>query len=156
MEYADDGDLESKITKHQKNKTNFSENELWSYLIQMIQGLKSLHDNKIMHRDLKSANVFMMKNGLLKLGDLNVSKVVKMGLVYTQTGTPYYASPEVWADKPYDYKSDIWSVGCVMYELCTLKPPFRGQNLDQLYQCVKKGKEISSIFKMINFCRNLK
>ena len=99
-----------------------------------------------MHRDLKSANVFLMKNGILKLGDLNVSKVVKMGLVYTQTGTPYYASPEVWADKPYDYKSDIWSVGCVMYELCALKPPFRGQNLDQLYQCVKKGKRIFNFF----------
>ena len=90
-------------------------------------------------RDIKCANIFLFKNGSVKLGDLNVSKVVKMGLVYTQTGTPYYASPEVWADKPYDYKSDIWSVGCVMYELCALKPPFRGQNLDQLYQCVKKG-----------------
>jgi len=139
MEYADDGDLENKIQKHIKNKTNVSENELWSYLIQMIQGLKSLHDNKIMHRDLKSANVFILKNGVLKLGDLNVSKVVKMGLVYTQTGTPYYASPEVWADKPYDYKSDIWSVGCVMYELSALKPPFRGNNLEQLYASVKKG-----------------
>lgn len=93
LEYADDGDLESKIKTHQKNKTNFSENDLWSYLIQMIEGLKALHDMKTMHRDLKSANVFLMSNGLLKLGDLNVSKVVKMGLVYTQTGTPYYASP---------------------------------------------------------------
>jgi NIMA (never in mitosis gene a)-related kinase len=139
MEFADDGDLESKIQKHTKNKTNFSENEIWSYLIQMIQGLKALHDNKIMHRDLKSANVFLMKDGTLKLGDLNVSKVVKMGLVYTQTGTPYYASPEVWADKPYDYKSDIWSVGCVIYELCCLKPPFKGSNLEQLYKAVTKG-----------------
>jgi NIMA (never in mitosis gene a)-related kinase len=66
-----------------------------------------------------------------------------MGLVYTQTGTPYYASPEVWADKPYSYKSDIWSVGCVMYELSALKPPFRGNNLEQLYSSVKKG----NIFK---------
>jgi NIMA (never in mitosis gene a)-related kinase len=139
MEYADDGDLESKIQKHIKNKTNFPENEIWSYLVQMIQGLKALHDNKIMHRDLKSANVFLMKDGTLKLGDLNVSKVVKMGLVYTQTGTPYYASPEVWADKPYDYKSDIWSVGCVIYELCALRPPFKGSNLEQLYKNVTKG-----------------
>ena len=142
MECADDGDFESKIKKHIRNKTNFSETQLWSYLIQMIQGLKALHDIKIMHRDLKSANVFMMKDGSLKLGDLNVSKVVKMGLLYTQTGTPYYASPEVWADRPYDYKSDIWSVGCVIYELCALKPPFRGQNLEQLYKCVTKGKII--------------
>lgn len=139
MEYADDGDLESKIQKHIKNKTNFSENDLWNYVIQMISGLKALHDIKIMHRDLKSANVFLMKSGIVKLGDLNVSKVVKMGLVYTQTGTPYYASPEVWADKPYDYKSDIWSIGCVLYELCNLKPPFRGNNLEQLYKCVTKG-----------------
>jgi NIMA (never in mitosis gene a)-related kinase len=140
MEYADDGDLESKITTHSKNKTNFPENDIWSYLIQMIEGLKALHDIKTMHRDLKSANVFLMKNGLLKLGDLNVSKVVKNKLVYTQTGTPYYASPEVWADKPYDYKSDIWSVGCVLYELCALKPPFRGSSLEQLYKNVTKGK----------------
>lgn len=139
MEFADDGDLESKIKNHIKNKTNFPENDIWSYLIQMIEGLKALHDIKTMHRDLKSANVFVMKSGLLKLGDLNVSKVVKNKLAYTQTGTPYYASPEVWADKPYDYKSDIWSVGCVIYELCALKPPFRGNSMEQLYKNVTKG-----------------
>src|SRR6185295_8771772 len=121
LEYADDGDLESKLKNHIKNKTTFPETQLWSYLIQMIQGLKVLHDIDIMHRDLKSANIFVMKDGSIKLGDLNVSKVIKKGLAFTQTGTPYYASPEVWADKPYDYKSDIWSVGCVLYELCTLK-----------------------------------
>lgn len=139
MEFADDGDLETKIQLHTKNKTNFPENEIWSYLIQIIEGLKALHDMKTLHRDLKSANVFLMKNGLLKLGDLNVSKVIKNKLVYTQTGTPYYASPEVWADRPYDYKSDIWSAGCVIYELCCLKPPFRGNSLEQLYQNVTKG-----------------
>jgi len=77
-----------------------------------------------MHRDLKCANVFMSNNGV-KLGDLNVSKVAKQGLVYTQTGTPYYASPEVWSGKPYDFKSDIWSLGCVIYEVATLNPPFK-------------------------------
>jgi NIMA (never in mitosis gene a)-related kinase len=65
----------------------------------------------IMHRDLKSANVFMFSSGQVKLGDLNVSKVLKGGLSYTQTGTPYYASPEIWKDLPYDIKSDIWSLG---------------------------------------------
>jgi len=61
----------------------------------MIKGLKALHDLKIFHRDLKSANIFLNKDGTAKLGDLNVSKLAKRGLLYTQTGTPYYASPEV-------------------------------------------------------------
>ena len=91
----------------------------------MVRALKTLHAMKILHRDLKSANVFLYKDGNAKLGDLNVSKVAKKGLLYTQTGTPYYASPEVWKDQPYDSKSDIWSLGCVLYEMTTLKPPFR-------------------------------
>ncbi len=70
----------------------------------------------------KSANVFLNKDGSVKLGDMNVSKLAKKGLLYTQTGTPYYASPEVWKDQPYDSKSDIWSLGCVLYEMTTLKP----------------------------------
>ena len=139
MELADDGDLESKIQGHIKSKTNMPESAVWSYLIQMTSGLKALHDNKIMHRDLKCANIFLMKDGTLKLGDLNVSKVVKMQLAYTQTGTPYYASPEVWSDKPYDYKSDLWSVGAVIYELCTLKPPFKGTSLQELYRNIMRG-----------------
>jgi NIMA (never in mitosis gene a)-related kinase len=60
-------------------------------------------------------------------------------LLYTQTGTPYYASPEVWKDKPYDSKSDIWSLGCVIYEMATLKPPFRAEDMDGLYKKVVKG-----------------
>jgi NIMA (never in mitosis gene a)-related kinase len=89
-----------------------------------VKGLQSLHELNIVHRDIKSANLFISKNGMLKLGDMNVSKVAKRGFLSTQTGTPYYASPEVWKDKPYDVKSDIWSLGCVLYELCALAPPF--------------------------------
>jgi NIMA (never in mitosis gene a)-related kinase len=85
-----------------------------------VRGLKALHNFKILHRDLKSANVFLNKDGDAKLGDLNVSKVAKKGLLYTQTGTPYYASPEVWKDQPYDSKSDLWSLGCVLYEIIAL------------------------------------
>ena len=76
----------------------------------------------------------------MKLGDLNVSKVAKKGLLYTQTGTPYYASPEVWKDKPYDAKSDIWSLGCVLYEAAALHPPFRANDMKGLFQKVIAGK----------------
>lgn len=75
-----------------------------------------------------------------KIGDLNVSKVAKKGLLYTQTGTPYYASPEVWRDKPYDHKSDIWSLGCVIYEILALKVPFRAENMEQLFKKVLEGR----------------
>ena len=141
MEYADDGDLQTKIQKMRKEGGMFNENLIWSYSIQMIEGLKALHDKKIMHRDLKSANIFLLKDKhQCKLGDMNVSKVIKDKVLLTQTGTPYYASPEVWNDKPYSYKSDLWSIGCVIYELCALHPPFSGKDLDELYENVCKGK----------------
>jgi NIMA (never in mitosis gene a)-related kinase len=81
----------------------------------------------------------MYSEGVIKLGDLNVSKVVKQGLGYTQTGTPYYASPEVWEDKPYDTKSDIWSLGCVIYEMTSLLPPFTAPDMKGLFKSVTKG-----------------
>ena len=139
MEYADNGDLYQKIIQHKKTAKFFEEIDIWKIFIQLVKGLKSLHDLKILHRDLKSANVFLLSNGYSKLGDLNVSKVARRGLGYTQTGTPYYASPEVWKDKPYDNKSDIWSLGCVLYEMICLHPPFRAQNMEGLYNKVIKG-----------------
>lgn len=88
-----------------------------------------------MHRDLKSANVFINRDLSVKLGDMNVSKLAtKEGLNYTQTGTPYYASPEVWRDEAYSFKSDIWSLGCVLYEMVTGKPPFMAENMAGLYK----------------------
>ena len=139
MEYADNGDLFQKITKHQKDQTYFKEDDIWRIFIQVVKGLKALHDVNIFHRDLKSANVFLNKDGSAKLGDMNVSKVAKKGLLYTQTGTPYYASPEVWRDQPYDMKSDIWSLGCVLYESITLRPPFRADDMAGLYKKVLRG-----------------
>ena len=139
MEYADKGDLYQKITQYKKAGTLIEETDIWRILIQLVKGLKALHELKILHRDLKSANVFLFSDGSAKLGDLNVSKVAKKGLGYTQTGTPYYASPEVWNDKPYGSKSDIWSLGCVIYEMTTLRPPFRAESMEGLYNKVIKG-----------------
>lgn len=144
MELCTGGDILQRIESYKKNRGNFPEQQLWRYLVQLMQGLKQLHDNDIVHRDIKCANLFVM-NGhdgqpdQIKLGDLNVSKVAKGAMLQTQTGTPYYASPEVWRDMPYNAKSDIWSAGCVMYEMAALKPPFTATDMSQLYQRVTKG-----------------
>lgn len=106
----------------------------------MILGLKALHDSKICHRDLKCANIFLTSKGEAKLGDFNVSKVLHRGMLHTQTGTPYYASPEVWQDKPYDQKSDIWSLGCVLYEMLNKRPPFKSNSMKDLYKKVILAK----------------
>ena len=140
MEYADKGDLYQKITQFKKIGCLIEEIDVWRIFIQMVKGLKSLHDLNILHRDLKSANIFLFNDGSAKIGDLNVSKVMTKNLGYTQTGTPYYASPEVWKDQPYDNKSDIWSLGCVTFEMVALRPPFRAENMDKLYNKVIKGQ----------------
>lgn len=105
----------------------------------MIKGIKALHDKRILHRDLKSANIFTYSDGTVKIGDLNVSKIMKEQLSYTQTGTPYYASPEVWRDKPYDFKSDVWSLGVIIYEVTMLAVPFKAETIEELYKKVCRG-----------------
>ena len=142
MEYCDDGDLETKINNMKRNKQKFEECLIWNYTLQILGGLKALHDKKILHRDLKSANIFLMKkNNQCKIGDLNTSKVMKdKYLINSQIGTPTYSSPEIWKNKPYSYKSDLWSVGCIIYEMCCLRPPFKGKNLDELCENICNGK----------------
>lgn len=140
MELCDGGDLLQYIEKQTKFRELANEKTIWKYFIQMIKGLKTLHDKNIVHRDIKCANVFLMKSGDLKLGDLNVSKVARKGeLLSTQTGTPYYASPEVWKDQPYNAMSDIWSAGCVLYEMVMLNPPFKGRDMNDLYSKIMRG-----------------
>lgn len=138
MEFCEDGDLFQKIIERRKIGYGFEEERIWKFLIQSLQGLRALHSKRVCHRDLKSANIFI-SGGQIKIGDMNVSKVAKKGLLHTQTGTPYYASPEVWKNRPYDSKSDIWSLGCITYEMALLKPPFRAENMDGLF---KKGSFI--------------
>lgn len=159
MENADGGDLLQKINSHKKTGSRFSEKQIWHYFIQIVRGLQALHDLQICHRDIKCANVFVTADGVIKLGDLNVSKVAKKGMLRTQTGTPYYACPEVWKDMPYDNRSDIWSLGCVLYEIVMLQPPFRASTMKGLYTKVLSGKydPIDSHFsddlkKMIRSC----
>jgi NIMA (never in mitosis gene a)-related kinase len=127
------------IDKHKKLHKFVPEATVWEMLSNMLKGLLYLHETKIVHRDIKCANVFLGKNNEVKLGDLNVSKIAKYGIMNTQTGTPYYCPPEIWQDKPYNEKCDIWSAGCVIYELCTHKPPFTAKDMNGLHQRVLRG-----------------
>lgn len=95
--YVEGGDLQQ-IIKRQSTSSLFNEGEVWKAAIQVLSGVALLHRNGILHRDIKTANVFFT-GGQYKLGDLNVSKVQEeQDLAFTQTGTPYYASPEIWRD----------------------------------------------------------
>ncbi|XP_072832271.1 serine/threonine-protein kinase Nek5 isoform X2 [Vicugna pacos] len=133
MEYCDGGDLMKRI-KRQRGVL-FSEDQILSWFVQISLGLKHIHDRKILHRDIKAQNIFLSKNGMVaKLGDFGIARVLNntMELARTCVGTPYYLSPEICQNKPYNNKTDIWSLGCVLYELCTLRHPFEGNNLHQL------------------------
>ena len=142
MEYADNGDLYQKICLYKKMNLLMEESDIWRIFIQMVKGLKILHDFKILHRDLKSANILLFNDGTAKIGDCNVSKIFygDRGLGHTQTGTPYYASPEVWSESPYDQKSDIWSLGIITYEMLMLNPPFKAGSMEALYKKIIKGQ----------------
>ena len=133
MDFADGGDLSMKI-KAQNGKL-FSENKILDWFTQVCLAIKHIHDRKILHRDIKSQNIFLMKNGQVKLGDFGIAKCLNQTIdkAKTYVGTPYYLSPEIINSQPYDFKSDIWSLGVLLYEMCALKMPFDASNLPQLY-----------------------
>ena len=138
MEYCEGGDL-SMFIKNQKGKplTDF---QIWSIFIQSCLGLYYLHMQKILHRDIKSLNIFMNKQGNVKLGDLGVAKVLSTSFANTFVGTPYYLSPEMCEEKPYNEKSDVWALGCIFYELVTFKHPFNAMNQGALIIKIIRGK----------------
>eukprot|EP00344_Euplotes_crassus_P007075 CAMPEP_0197017808 /NCGR_PEP_ID=MMETSP1380-20130617/79751_1 /TAXON_ID=5936 /ORGANISM="Euplotes crassus, Strain CT5" /LENGTH=495 /DNA_ID=CAMNT_0042444957 /DNA_START=115 /DNA_END=1603 /DNA_ORIENTATION=- len=111
------------------------------YFTQICLAIKHLHDRKILHRDLKSQNIFLTKDGIVKLGDFGIAKVLSHTKENLQTivGTPYYLSPEIVENKPYNYKSDIWSLGVLLYEMLCLEPPFNGTSLTMLAMRIVKG-----------------
>lgn len=131
MEYADDGDLFKKISKA---PGPIPEQTIWNWFIQICLGLRYIHEHKIIHRDIKSQNIFMFKNGYVKLGDFGISKVLKNTCDFAETsvGTPYFLSPEICQGLKYSFKSDIWMLGCVLYEMVTRQRPFEGNNLPSL------------------------
>merc|ERR1719420_1350760 len=141
MEYADGGDLFTRIQKAKKSMTKFPEQQILRWFTQALLALKFIHDKHILHRDLKSQNFFLMSNGKLKIGDFGIAKVLDNTAACAQTtiGTPYYLSPEICQERPYSWASDMWSLGCVLYECCCLKVPFDASNLRQLIDRITRG-----------------
>ncbi|KAM4795378.1 serine/threonine-protein kinase Nek5 isoform 2-T2 [Rhinophrynus dorsalis] len=140
MEYCDCGDLMKRINK--QRGVLFDEDQILSWFVQISLGLKHIHDRKVLHRDIKAQNIFLANNGTLaKLGDFGIARVLNntMELARTCVGTPYYLSPEICENRPYNNKTDIWSLGCVLYEMCTLKHPFEAGSLRQLVLKICRG-----------------
>ncbi|CAL1581768.1 unnamed protein product [Knipowitschia caucasica] len=141
MEYCDGGDLMRRITM--QRGVSFTEEQICNWFVQICLGLKHIHDKKILHRDIKTQNIFLTSRGTkVKLGDFGIARMLNntMELARTCVGTPYYLSPEICENRPYNNKTDIWSLGCVLYELCMLRHPFDGSSLRQLVNKICRGR----------------
>uniref|UniRef100_A0A8D2LUC5 Serine/threonine-protein kinase Nek11 n=1 Tax=Varanus komodoensis TaxID=61221 RepID=A0A8D2LUC5_VARKO len=128
-EYCEGRDLDFKIQEYKATGNTFSESQIIEWFIQLLLGVNYMHERRILHRDLKAKNIFL-KNNLVKIGDFGVSRLL-MGscdLATTFTGTPFYMSPEALQHQGYNTKSDIWSLGCILYEMCCLDHVFAGHN----------------------------
>ena len=138
MEYADGGDLQQAIERRRKARRAYDEREAMAVFVQCVLALRHVHARRILHRDIKCQNIFLTSAGVVKLGDFGVSKVLDGTAMLAQTtiGTPYYLSPEIFEDKPYGHKSDMWALGVVLYEVLTLRLPFEAKHMPGLMRKV--------------------
>ncbi|CAD7937346.1 unnamed protein product [Amoebophrya sp. A25] len=139
MEYAPHGDLRKLIKGAAKKREHMPEDVIMRWFTQLLHALNYIHKQKILHRDLKTSNIFLsgetdasrIEEYSVKLGDFGISRVLDgtREAAVTVVGTPYYMSPEVCRSEPYNWKSDVWALGCVLYELCMLKHAFESSSL---------------------------
>ena len=143
LEWAEAGDLKRQLRKAIQKRARFEERIIWRYFSQIADAIGYMHSQRIMHRDLKPANIFLMADGTIKVGDLGLSRSLSENTLqaHSKVGTPLYMSPEVLRGNGYAFKSDVWSLGCILYELSALKSPFKeeGLNLYGLFQKINKG-----------------
>ena len=151
-EFCPYGDLFGYIKFYKERGSKIEEKIIWIIFIQLSLGLSYLHHKKILHRDIKTKNIFIKNNLTVKIGDFGIAKILNSTSSYAHTfiGTPYYISPELCKDQPYNDKSDVWSLGCVLYELCTLNHPFEGGTQVEIYEKImtQKFKAISPEYSL--------
>ena len=141
MEYCNGGDLSQYINKNKQTKYLLEEDLIWNIFLKITIGLATLHKSNILHRDLKTQNIFMTKNLDIKIGDFGVAKILtNSGFAKTIIGTPYYLSPELCEEQPYNNKSDVWALGCILYELSSYKHPFNAKSQASLILKILQDK----------------
>merc|ERR1719414_1123818 len=141
MDFCEGGDLTKQIEAAKRRRMPLSEDQVLRWYTQAILAIKYIHDRHVLHRDLKPSNFFLSKSGNVKMGDFGIAKVLACtaACAKTQIGTPYYLSPEVCQEKPYTWPSDIWAMGCILYECCALRVPFEAANISGLVQKICRG-----------------
>lgn len=140
MEYCDAGDLSIYLNNFKKTGKYLPEEKIWKIFIQICLGINYIHSKNILHRDMKTMNIFLMKDEIVRIGDLGVAKILNQNsFANTFVGTPYYLSPEICEEKPYNEKSDIWALGCILYEMATYKHPFNATNQGALIIKILNG-----------------
>jgi NIMA (never in mitosis gene a)-related kinase len=141
QDYCDWGTLQSRLMEARQAKQPLPEEQIMKWFVQVTMALQHIHSQKVLHRDLKPQNIFLTKGDVIKVGDFGISKLLDNTLDMAQTcvGTPYYLSPELCQDTPYNSKSDMWALGCLLYELCDLHPPFNASSLIGLIYAIVKG-----------------
>ena len=136
MDFAEQGDLYRVIERRKKSGTLLPETLVMRWFTQIVLALKHMHERHILHRDLKTQNIFLTGSGQgnVKLGDFGIARVLRntSDCARTYIGTPYYCSPEICQEQPYSYKSDVWSLGCVLYEMATLRHAFDADSMRHL------------------------